>query len=171
MSAETLSTPSPMPGLQQQARAFWRGRALRERQALAIGLVALVAVLVWILLVQPAWRTVSQAPAQLDRIDQQLQQLQAMADEVKTLRGVAPVSSTQAAAALRAATARLGEQARLSLQGDRASVTFTSIDAEDLRDWLSEVRSAARARPVEASLSRVGDGYSGTVVVLLGGGS
>ena len=171
MSTETLSTPPPTPDLRQQARAFWRGRALRERQALAIGLVALIAVLVWILLVQPAWRTVSQAPAQLARIDQQLQQLQAMADEVKALRAVAPVSSTQAAAALRAATARLGNQARLSLQGDRASVTFTSIDAEDLRDWLGEVRSAARARPVEASLSRVGDGYSGTVVVILGGGS
>jgi hypothetical protein len=33
------------------------------------------------------------------------------------------------------------------------------------------VRSAARARPIEASLSRVADGYSGTVVVILGGGS
>lgn len=159
-----------MPNLRQQARAFWRGRAARERQALAIGLVALIAVLIWILLVQPAWRTASQAAAEIDRIDQQLQQLQAMADEVKTLRSVAPVSPTHAAAALRAATARLGEQARLSLQGDRASVTFTSVDAEDLRDWLGEVRSAARARPVEASLSRVGEGYSGTVVVILGGG-
>jgi len=160
-----------MPNLRQQAQAFWRSRAARERQALAIGLVALIAVLIWILLVLPAWRTVSQATAELDRIDRQLQQLQAMADEVKTLRGVAPVSSTHAASALRAATARLGEQARLSMQGDRASVTFTSVDAEDLRDWLGEVRSAARARPVEASLSRVNDGYSGTVVVILGGGS
>jgi len=171
VSTETLSTAPPMASLKQQARAFWRSRAARERQALAIGLVALVAVLVWLVFVQPAWHAVSQAPAQLDQLDRQLQQLQAMSDEVKALRSVSPVSAPQAAAALRAATARLGEQARLSLQGDRASVTFTAVDTEDLRDWLNEVRSAARARPIEASLSRVADGYSGTIVVILGGAS
>lgn len=170
MSTQTLSS-APLPSLKQQARVFWRGRAARERQALAIGLVALVAVLIWFVFVQPAWRVASQAPAQLDRLDHQLQQLQAMSDEVKALRSVSPISAPQAAAALRAATTRLGEQARLSLQGDRASITFTAVDSDDLRDWLNEVRSAARARPIEASLSRVADGYSGTVVVILGGGS
>jgi general secretion pathway protein M len=171
VSTETLSTAPALPSLKQQARAFWRSRAARERQALALGGVALVAVLVWLIFVQPAWRTVSQAPAHLDRLDHQLQQLQAMSDEVRALRSVSPISAPQAAAALRAATTRLGEQARLSLQGDRASVTFTAVDSDDLRDWLNEVRSAARARPIEASLSRVADGYSGTVVVILGGGS
>ena len=35
--------------------------------------------------------------------------------------------------------------------------------------WLSEARSAARAKPVEAQLTRTPNGFNGTVVVALGG--
>ncbi|MEP7056252.1 MAG: type II secretion system protein GspM [Caldimonas sp.] len=169
MSTEALNTTAPIASLRQQAALFWRERAPRERQALGAGFVALVLVLIWLVLVQPAWRTAREAPAQLDAIERQLQQIQANAAEVTTLRAVAPVSSIQAAAALKAATDRLGSGARLSLQGDRASLTLTGIGSEALRTWLSEARSAARARPIEASLSRAPQGYSGTIVVTLGG--
>ena len=172
MSTEALKSPAPADGsLKAQAAAFWRGRSLRERQALGAGLVALVIVLVWLTLVQPAWRTLREAPAQLDDIDRQLQQMRVTANEVTTLRSVAPVSAAQAAAALKAATDRLGKSARLSLQGDRASITLTGVSSDELYDWLTDIRSAARARPIEASLSRAAQGYSGTVVVTLGGAS
>jgi general secretion pathway protein M len=38
-----------------------------------------------------------------------------------------------------------------------------------LQGWLGEVRSAARARPVEAQLTRGPKGYAGTLVLTLGG--
>jgi len=158
-------------GLRAEAQAFWNGRAPRERVALAIVAVAVGLALVWMLAVQPAWRTLRTAPAELDALDRQLQNLEATAAEVKSLRAIAPVSSPQALAALKAATERLGDRARLSLQGDRASVIFTAVDAEALRAWLTEIRSAARARPTEASLSRTPNGYSGTVVLTVGGAS
>lgn len=169
MSTDALmSAPAPMASLRQQASTFWRGRATRERQALVAGLIALVAVLVWLVLVQPAWRTARDAPAQLDQLDRQLQQIQATAAEVKMLRAAPPVSSPQAAAALKAATDRLGEHARLSMQGDRASLTLTGVASDALRDWLTEARSAARARPIEATLARAPQGYSGNIVVTFG---
>jgi general secretion pathway protein M len=40
-----------------------------------------------------------------------------------------------------------------------------------LRDWLAEVRSSARARPLEANLARGPLGYSGSIVVALPGGT
>lgn len=83
----------------------------------------------------------------------------------------APVSPAQAGAALQAATERLGEKGRLSMQGDRASLTLNGVGPEALRGWLLEARSAARARPVEAQLTRSGAGFSGTVVVQLSAGS
>jgi general secretion pathway protein M len=155
-------------GLRQQARAYWLGRAPRERLGLGAGMVAVAVLLVWTVLVQPAWRTVTEAPAQLDQLDRQLQQINATAGEVRSLRAVAPVSPTQASAALKAATDRLGERGRLSLQGDRASLTLTNVSADAFRSWLNEARSAARARPVEASLSRTPQGYSGTLVLTIG---
>ena len=172
MSTEALKSPAPDDGsLKAQADAFWRGRSLRERQALGAGAVALIVVLIWLTLVQPAWRTVRDAPAQLDDIDRQLQQMRVTANEVTALRSVAPVSAAQAAAALKAATDRLGKNARLSLQGDRASITLTGVSSDDFYDWLTDIRSSARARPIEASLSRAAQGYTGTVVVTLGGTS
>jgi general secretion pathway protein M len=159
---------APEAGAREQIDAFWRARAPRERQALTLGAVAIVVLLVWLALVQPAWRTLRAAPAELEALDRQIQQIRASGAEAKALREVAPVSAPQAAAALKAATDRLADKGRLSLQGDRAVLTLNGVDADALRAWLGEVRNAARARPVEASLSRASQGYSGTIVVVLG---
>ena len=169
MTTGSASMEAPAPGPRAQVEAFWRARAARERQALAIGAVALLVFLVWLVFVQPAWRTLHAAPLEIDALERQIQQVQAAAEEVKALRAVPPVSPPQAAAALKAASDRLGDRARLSLQGDRAVLTLTGVDAEALRAWLTEARSAARARPMEATLARAAQGYSGTIVVALGG--
>jgi general secretion pathway protein M len=164
----TTSSPALM-SLRQQAGAWWRARAPRERQALAAVLLVLALFFVWSLLLAPALRTVGEAPAQLDRLDAQLQQMQRVVAESGALRSVAPVSNAQAALALKAASDRLGERGRLTLQGDRASLALTGVDTDALRAWLLEVRSGARARPVEAQLQRGPQGYSGTLSVTLGG--
>ena len=168
MNAETMST-STGASLRQQARVWWLGRTPRERQAVVVVVLVLVLFALWSLLVAPALRTVREAPAQLDRLDAQYQQMQRIAGEATTLRGASRVSPTQAAAALKAATDRLGGNARLALQGDRATLTLTGVNAEALRAWLNEARSGARARPVEAQLTRGTSGYSGTLSLALGG--
>jgi general secretion pathway protein M len=91
------------------------------------------------------------------------------AAEAQELRSTAPLSSAQSAAALKAATERLGERGRLTLQAERGVLTLTNATPTQLRDWLAEARSAARARPIEVQLTRSGTGFSGTVVVALGG--
>ena len=57
----------------------------------------------------------------------------------------------------------------MNLTGDRAVVTLNGVAPELLQGWLGEVRSAARARPVEAQLTRGPKGYSGSLVLSLGG--
>jgi general secretion pathway protein M len=57
------------------------------------------------------------------------------------------------------------------LGGDRATITFTNASGTQVRDWLAEVRQAARVRPIEANLTRGPQGYSGTVIVQMPGGS
>jgi general secretion pathway protein M len=97
-----------------------------------------------------------------------MQQMQIAAGEMQTLRAASPVPAEQAAAALRAATDRLGGSAQLTVQGGRATLSFGSLPAEALRAWLGEARSAARARPLEAKLVKAGAGYSGSIVVGIG---
>lgn len=171
MAADSPSLPPALNDARQQAGRFWQARAPRERQLIIVTGIAVSVLVVWLTLLQPALRTLHDAPIDLDRLDQQLQQMQVAAGEMRTLRAASPVPSEQAANALRAATAQLGEKAKLAVQGDRATLTFTGIPAEALRAWLGEARSAARARPMEAQLVKAATGYSGSISVSIGGAS
>jgi general secretion pathway protein M len=95
--------------------------------------------------------------------------MQRLAAEGAELRGTPPLTAAQSSAALQAATAKLGERGRLTLVGDRATLTLSGATAEQLRQWLAEARSGARARPLQAQLTRGAQGFNGTLVVALGG--
>jgi general secretion pathway protein M len=150
-------------------RQWWQALPLRERRLalLAAGVLALF--VLWLVALQPALATLRSAPAELDVLDLQLQTMQRLAAEAGELRTAPPVNPEQAVAALNAATERLGDKGRLTMQGERAVLTLTGADTGALRDWLAEARSGARARPVEANLTRGNQGYSGSLVLTLGG--
>lgn len=162
MSA-ALKPPKPL-------QAWWATLAARERRMVALAAVVLALGAVWLLAVQPAWRTLQRAPVEIEKLDAQLQAMQRLATEAQQLRAAPPVTAEQAGAALQAATARLGEQGKLALQGSgRAVLTLNNAGSGALRDWLAEARAGARAKPLEANLSRGAQGYSGTVVLSYGG--
>jgi general secretion pathway protein M len=152
-------------------RERWAALSPRDRRIAAALAWALGLVLVWFIAVVPAWRSVTTAPARLDALDAQLQQMQRLAAETTMLRALPPVGGLQSQSALKAATDALGPAGRLVLGGDRATITFTNASGTQVRDWLAEVRSAARVRPVEATLTRGPQGYSGTVIVQMPGSS
>ncbi len=163
MSAASLA------GAMAPLRGWWRGLSARDRFLLRVALTVLVLGAVWLVGVQPALKTLRSAPAALDAAEAQLQAMQRLAAEAGELRAAPPVNPEQASAALQAATTRLGDKGRLTLQGDRAVLTLNGVGPSALRDWLAEARSGARARPVEANLLRGAQGFSGTLVLALGG--
>jgi general secretion pathway protein M len=163
-----LKAPAALVPARSAAHAWWASLAPRERRLVAWTGALLGLFLVWLLAVQPAVQTLRSAPAEHDRLDIQLQSMQQLATEVASLRGTPPVNAEQAAAALKAATDRLGDKARLTLQGERAVLTLNGLGSGALRDWLAEARSGARARPVEATLTRGANGFTGTLVLSLG---
>jgi len=148
----------------------WNALGERERALLLFGSAVLGVALLWWLGLAPALRTVRSAPAQIEALDTQLQQMQTLAAEVRELRATPALPGAQAQAALNAAAQRLGDKLRLSLQGERAVVDLNGLPGEALASWLAEVRLNARARVVEAQLVRTPQGgYRGKVVLLLGG--
>ncbi|WP_077038417.1 type II secretion system protein GspM [Pelomonas sp. KK5] len=152
-----------------KSKQRWLALQDGERRALSL-LGALIGLaLAWLILVQPALRTLREAPAQLDAVDAQLREMQALAAEARELRALPPVPVAQAAQALQAASEHLGAAAKLSINGERAVLTLTGISSEALQAWLGEARSAARARPVQAQLARGPKGFTGSIVLALGG--
>lgn len=176
-----MANPHPLPPGVSDAlaawaapwRARWQALAPRERQALTLAATVLGAFLVWSLAIAPAWRTARQAPAQIEALDAQWRAMQGLAAEARELRTVPTLGNAQALAALQAATQTLGSNGRLQALGDRATLTLVNASGAQLRDWLAEARSAARARVIEAQLTRGVQGYNGSIVVTLpaGGGA
>ncbi len=164
----SVALPQPLDGLRQQASTRWHALAPRDRRMTKLAAFAVGALLLWLLGVQPALRTLREAPPMLERLDAELQQMQLLAAESRTLRAAPGVAPAQATTALKAAVARLGEQARVVLQGERATVTLSGVDGPTLRSFLTEVRATARARPVEAQLVRGARGYDGTLILSVG---
>lgn len=152
----------------QNLRARWDAMAPRERLLVTVAAILIAGALVWTVGIQPAWKTLRTAPAEQARLDSQWQAMQREAAEARGLRATPAVAPNLAAQALQGATARLNGKARLMLQGDRAVLTLQGVHGDALTQWLSEARLGARARPVEAKLTRGDDGYTGTLVVVFG---
>jgi general secretion pathway protein M len=140
----------------------------RDRQMVALIAGAVGFLLVWLIFVRPAWNTLDDAPVLRAQADTQLLQMQAISNEAKQLRALPPVPPSAAEQVLKAATDDLGGKGKLSMQNDRAILSVTGANGEDLRKWLIQARGGARARPIEATLTRAGDGYNGTLVVAIG---
>ena len=154
----------------QLASQRWRALAPRERGLVLLAGSLLGAALLWWVALAPAWRSMRAAPAQIEALDLQLLDMRRLAAETRELRAQPPLPAAQAQAALTSAAQRLGDKARLSLQGERAVLQITHLSGEQLGAWLAEVRTSARAQAVDAQLSRTPQGdYGGSLVLALGG--
>ena len=169
MNGRALALPAPLADLRRRAQQQWSTLTPRDRRIARIGAVVVGLVVAWALAVQPALRTLRDTPPQIERLDAELQQMQLLAAESKTLRAAAPIPQAQAAAALQAAAARLGDRVRVVQQGERVTLNLSGVDGAALRTLLAEARASARARPIEAQLVRNPRGYDGTLVLSLGG--
>ena len=161
--------PASWIATRDSLRERWTALAARERAGLAAAAVVIGVFLLWSTAIQPAWRTLLEAPGRIDRQGAELQAVQRLAAEAAELRAIAPVARAQASAALQGATARFAGRATVQLQGDRATVAVNGLTGDELRDWLVELRSAARAHATEVQLTRGAQGYTGTLVLSLGG--
>ena len=169
MKPRAFVWPAALSARLAPLQATWRRLPRRERRLVGLMAALVGGLLFWLLAVQPAWRTLHEAPARIEALETQLQTMQRLAAEARELRAAPSISVAQSSAALTAASARLGDKGKLTLQGERAVLTLSGASSEQLRNWLAEARSGARARPIEAQLSLGPQGFSGSIVVALGG--
>ncbi len=148
-------------------QAWWHTRTARERRALQLAGAVLGAAGLWMLLVAPAWRTLQGADAENARLDAQWAEMQALAADAVRLRKTPVVAPVEAVAALHAATTQLGNKGQLSIRGERAVITLQGLSLDELGPCLQALRSGARTRPIEMSLTRDAGGYSGNLVLAL----
>lgn len=160
-----------MKKAQQEFQQRWARLAPRERTLVLAGGAAIGLLLLWYVGLYSAWSTWKTVPPQKRALEQEWMQMQRLASEARELKAQPPVNASQAAEALKSATDRLGANGKLTQLGDRATLNVNGVSPEALRTWLSEVRSGARARPVDMQVNRAEGGLSGQVVISLAAAS
>lgn len=127
----------------------------QDRLRLQWLLAVLVLILVWTFNVAPALKTWREAPALLLQLEAQTQSVKAMQAQAQSLQKAARLSSADAASQLQQSVAEvLGSDAKLSLEGSRATLTLSGVSAENLAQFLTTARTKSHALPLEAHLQK-----------------
>ena len=134
------------------------------------GATALVVLaLLWWIALAPALATLRAAGEQHRVLDAQLQHVQRLQALAKAMQAQPRQGHDEAMRQLeQAIKQQLGVSARYSIAGERVTVTFSNTPAPALAQWLTQVRSNARALPGEAKLARnAAGGWDGSLVLTL----
>ncbi len=152
-------------GLRQQ----W-ARLVPREQRLVAGAAGLVAVaLLWWLALAPPLAVVRTAESQHRALDAQLQRMLGLQAQAQALQSQ-PRQTAEESSRLLEATVRqqLGTTARMTIAGERVTVTLGGAAPAALGQWLTQARTNARVLPVEARLVRNPAGlWDGTLVLAL----
>ncbi len=157
---------STLPASFQAAlRQRWAQSNPREKSLLRAAGALVVVALLWWAAISPALRTLRDAQTQGPALQAQMQAMQTLQARAQALQAQPPLPATDSKALLDAALPTLGTSARMTVGGDRATVTLDGSTAQALAQWLAQVRLNAHARPVELHLTQSQGLWSGRLVL------
>jgi general secretion pathway protein M len=133
-------------------KVAWARRSPREQQLLGIGFWVLSLAALWVLALAPALRTWQEAPARQVLLDAQSQRMRQLQAQAQSLQKPVALSRADAAKWLEKNLTELGPNARISLQGETATLSLQAAPAAALARWLSQARDHAQALPTQAQL-------------------
>lgn len=128
-------------------------RPTRERYLLVSASWLLALIFVWWLAIKPALYTYRASAAAHAKLDAELAQMKAMAQQAEQLKAL-PIQSKAAALVWLQTTAKKLSKARVSVQGGRAEMSFAGVTPEVLTALLVDARKSAQLLPTEASWTR-----------------
>jgi general secretion pathway protein M len=139
-------------------RQFWAERAPRERSILAAGGALLALVLVYWLLIEPAWTGITRLERSLPQLRANAAELESLLSEVRALRaraGVANVSAAEARGAIDASLARSGVKAArvVPLSDGDMQLTFSDVSFGHWAPWLAGIERELGARATAVTVT------------------
>ena len=146
-------------------RTRWAQISPREQRLGRAALALLVLALVWYVALRPAIATLRTAQSQGPQLRAQLQDMLQLQAQAQVLQAQPAAQTQDSKSLLEAALPTLGATARMSLTGDRATVTLDGSSADDLAQWLTQARLNARARPLEMHLTQSQGLWKGSIVL------
>lgn len=151
-----------------QLRLWWRQRAPREKWALQIALLLMATILLWMLALAPALRTLHSFDSNRLKLDADLQVMLRLQAQAQALQSTPRLSKAEASQALRESVQKtFDKNADITMNGGSATVTLRGVSPEVLAQWLANARTLAYSAPLQANLRNSPTGWSGTVQMAL----
>jgi len=117
--------------------------------------------------ISPALRTLREAQTQGPALQAQMQTMLQLQARATALQAQPKLAATDSKALLDAALPTLGTAARMTISGERATITLDGSSADALAQWLTQVRLNAHARPIEMHLTQSQGRWSGRLILQL----
>lgn len=139
-------------------RAWWLGLARRERAMTAAAGSFVLLALLYLIAIEPAWKTRERLGTELPRLRAQVAEVNSLAQEAKQLtsRGVAVESAAAAKIALEQSLARanLGGVGVTALDERRVAVSAKAVPVTQWLAWAEEAARESRLRIAAVQISR-----------------
>lgn len=135
--------------------SLWRHLAPREKTGVSLAAGVLGLALLWWVVLSPALHTWRHSQTQREQLHVQLQTMQSLQAQARTLQALPQIGRADALRALGTSVKQgLGTGAQLSVSGERVTVTLKGVSGQALALWLTQSRINAHTLPTEAHLSR-----------------
>lgn len=139
-------------------KQFWSERAPRERSILLAGGALLLAVLVYLIAIEPAWTGIARLERSLPQQRANAAELEALLAEVKATRSrpaVATMSAADARSALESSLARAGLKAAriVPLSDGDVQLTFSDVPVSKWAPWLANAERELGARSTAVTVT------------------
>jgi general secretion pathway protein M len=139
-------------------KQFWSERAPRERAVLLLGGVLLVAAIVYLVAIEPAWTGIARLERSLPQQRANAAELEALLAEVKALKGrpaIATMSAGDARSALEGSLSRAGLKAAriVPLSDGDIQLQFSDVPVSRWAPWLANVERELGARSTAVTVT------------------
>lgn len=139
-------------------KQFWSERAPRERAVLLLGGALLVAAIVYLVAIEPAWTGIARLERSLPQQRANAAELEALLAEVKALKGrpaIATMSAGDARSALEGSLSRAGLKAAriVPLSDGDIQLQFSDVPVSRWAPWLANVERELGARSTAVTVT------------------
>ncbi len=165
-SASATGVRAKVQSIWLPLKAAYDALSVREKTIVGFAIFLVLFAFIWLVLISPALQTLKTAPAQHLVLDQEIQAIQKMALEAKSIQAEPQEMPANFELSLKSLSENiLPGKTNISTSGDRVTIALNGVSGQSLSQWLEAIRTELHSKPQDAQLKYVEMQWQGTVVL------
>jgi general secretion pathway protein M len=168
VTSSTSTGRTKVPTIWLPLKATYDALSVREKTILGFAAFLVLFAFIWLVLISPALQILKTAPAQHLVLDQEIQAIQKMAVEAKSIQAEPKEMPANFDLSLKSLSENmLPGKTNITTSGDRVTISINGVSGQNLSQWLEAIRTQLHSKPQDAQLKYVETQWQGTVVLAL----